>query len=415
MHATDIEGTVPMNEAPAVERPWRLYYPLLVLLAVILVASPAVAPLDNEELNFYVQQADAFLHGRLHVGHYTRDLAVYQGRYYVPFPPIPALVLLPLVAAFGLGVNVRLAALAVMGLSVALLARILKRLEIEPPSALWLVAAFFLGTAYWFVALAGSTGWFFAHIVAVACMFLAIYEALGRGRGLLVGLFLGLAFLSRQMSIYSGLFLCAALWGNPDHSTRRRKLAHLLGFLLSLGLCAGLYLAFNWARFGSPFDTGYSYIVLGGFLKERVGRFGLFNLAYVPANLIHLFLQGFHVEFSPPSYLGAPRMDPFGTSLTFASPFVFVALWARWRRGLLWTAWLGIGLSVVHALLYYNNGWWQQNAHRFTLDFLPLLMVLVALGTRRLSPRAWKPAVLYSILLNLLALFLVPLLWRATP
>ena len=43
--------------------------------------------------------------------------------------------------------------------------------------------------------------------LAVTCLLLAVHEALGKARGLLVGLFLGAAILSRQMSIYASLFL----------------------------------------------------------------------------------------------------------------------------------------------------------------------------------------------------------------
>lgn len=391
----------------------RPYYPIVAgLLVVIVIAAAAVARRASGEENLYVLQADAFLHGRLDIAPSYADAAIYRGRFYVPFPPFPALVLLPLVAAFGpTATRVQLVSLAISGLSLAALVRILRRLAIPPSSVPWLVAAFFLGTAYWLAMAFSYSVWLFAHVVATACLFLAIDEALGRGRGFLVGLLLGLAFLSRQMTVYAGLFLLAALWERPVREGRTRQLVNLLGFVLAFAGCAGLYLAFNRARFGSPFDTGYAYIPLDGFLQERVARYGLFNIAYVPFNLVNLFLQGLHLEFQKPLYLAGARADLFGTSLTFASPFVFVALRARWRKLPAWGAWLAVGLTIAHTLLYYNNGWKQMNAQRFTLDFLPVLMPLVALGTQRVPGKLWKAAVLYSILLNLFALGVVPLLW----
>ena len=252
--------------------------------------------------------------------------------------------------------------------------------------------------------------WFFAHIVAVSGMFLAIDEALGKGRGLLVGLYLGTAFLSRQLSIYSFLFLAAAVWHNAAHQTRKSKLVHLASLSAALGVCVLAYLVLNTVRFGSPFDTGYGHVRLSGFLEKRVARFGLFHPVYVPSNFVHMFVQGFHVRFAEPTGLRVLKMDPFGTSLTFASPFVFFALAARWDRRLLWAAWASVVAMLGQMLFYYNNGWSQVNAQRFTLDFLPVLIVLVALGTRRARAPLWKGAVACAIVLNVVALFGVPAL-----
>jgi hypothetical protein len=74
-----------------------------------------------------------------------------------------------------------------------------------------------------------------------------------------------------------------------------------------------------------------------------------------------------------------------------------------------------VGISLVHMLHYYNNGWVQLNAQRFSLDFLPVLWVLMALGTRHVEARWWKGLVAWSIGLNVLVLSLLPELihaWR---
>jgi hypothetical protein len=141
-------------------------------------------------------------------------------------------------------------------------------------------------------------------------------------------------------------------------------------------------------------------------------RYGLFHPIYVPFNLIHLFLQGFHIQFTPPTYLwpGRIKMDPFGTSLTFASPFVFLSLLAAWKRPLKWAAWFSVASTLIGALFFCNNGWVQWNTQRFTLDFLPILILLVASGAQKVNPAWWKAAIVYSISLNVLALFCIPLL-----
>src|SRR3954449_2659287 len=57
--------------------------------------------------NHYALLADNWLHGRLDLGHappaYTgnNDFAHYQNRWYVSFPPFPAVLLLPMAAVAG--------------------------------------------------------------------------------------------------------------------------------------------------------------------------------------------------------------------------------------------------------------------------------------------------------------------------
>ena len=72
------------------------------------------------------------------------------------------------------------------------------------------------------------------------------------------------------------------------------------------------------------------------------------------------------------------QISGMGTALTFASPFVFLAAWARRPRALVVAAWASVTLALLHMLGYYNNGWVQPNAHRFALDFFPALLVLRA-------------------------------------
>lgn len=359
--------------------------------------------------NLYVYQAEAFLGGHLDIPEKLPDVATYKDRYYVPFPPFPAMLVLPIKEVFGV-VNTTLISLILTLVSVLAVKDILKKLNTDETASPWLLLAFFLGTGYW-LAVIGSNGvWFFAHIVCVTFLLLSIREALGDGRGFLAGLFLGFAFLSRQLSIYSSMFIIAALLANHSNTTKKSKVWAMLSFVFALSTCILVYLAFNYFRFGSPFDTGYSYLDLEGFLALRVKRFGLFSPAYVPFNLIYMFFQGPHLEFG--GSVTPQAMDPFGTSITFASPFLFSAFFAKGNKLMRISAWLAIGLTITHMVFYYNNGWAQANTQRFTLDFLPVLLVLVALSIesikKHMSLFYW--AIVYSVTLNIITLLLFPLI-----
>jgi hypothetical protein len=386
-----------------------------VTLAVFLVAAllSLIGPLQDSpgEANLYALQADAFLHGRLHLTQHFHDTAVFQGRFYVPFPPFPALLVMPIVALVGLHqTNMVLVSLLLAVGSVFVLASVFRRLAVPRQTAIWLLAAFFLGTSYWGSVHMSRGVWFTAHIVSAACLLLAINEALGKRRGLLVGLLLGFSFLSRQFTLFYAPFLAALLWWRSEQAPIRRRWLRLLWLAVGVGLCGAGYLWFNWARFGNPLDTGYNYLRLGGMLQERFARHGLFSARYLWFNLYEMFVQGFHVDFTDASQLLGWERNPFGTSLVVASPFLLLAFRARWNRWVLVAAWVGTVAILAPTMLYYNNGWWQINAQRFSMDFVPVLILLTALGAKRGLGPYWKGAILWSLFLNALAWMIIPAL-----
>ncbi|MEW5986373.1 MAG: glycosyl transferase family 39 [Chloroflexota bacterium] len=385
----------------------------LIILAISLLYTLLPELPKSGDRNLYTHQAQAFLHLQADIATSHYDVATYNGRYYVPFPPFPAVVLLPFVAVFGVvGTRPVIVAVLLAILSVFIFGRILCKLAIERRSAIWLTAAFFMGTGYWYV-LANTAGvWFFAHVIAITCVLLAINEALGGGRSWLVGLLIGLAFLSRQLNLFTGIFLLTLLWQRSTDRPLPHRLLKVFAFTAPVTLAIVAYLAFNWIRFGNPLDTGYGYFALPGFLQQRVERHGLFSLAYVPFNFVHLFLQGFDIHFAPPTFTSGLEMSSFGTSITFASPFLFAAFAARWPRHLLWAAWLSIFIIVLQLLTYFVNGWVQVNTQRYALDFIPIVMVLAAVGTKHVDGRWWKAAVIYAITLNILALVVIPIAGR---
>ena len=73
---------------------------------------------------------------------------------------------------------------------------------------------------------------------------------------------------------------------------------------------------------------------------------------------------------------------------------------------------MAVCLALVHILLYNSNGYTQLNTQRYTMDFIPVLMILVTLGTLRVPERIWKAAVVYSVALNVLVHVGIPIVKR---
>jgi hypothetical protein len=99
------------------------------------------------------------------------------GRGIIPFPPLPAWVLLPFVAIWHYQTNQQLLSAVFgavdVGLAYWMLGRLPIRQEIRILTALFLG----LGTVLFYTSVIGTT-WFWAHIVAVACLLLSVGLAL---------------------------------------------------------------------------------------------------------------------------------------------------------------------------------------------------------------------------------------------
>jgi dolichyl-phosphate-mannose-protein mannosyltransferase len=397
---------------------WSAVSAAAALLAAALVAALAYRIVsEHGGVNSYALLADAFLHGRFDSPTcFDSDCARFMERIYVIFPPVPALVAAPLVALFGPDASgfvfVSAALWALTGLAWW---KIAGRLGLGFEARAWTVAAFMFGAPAIFVALRGDGVWFFAQVVALALTSFAILAALDR-RLALAGALIGLAFLSRQMAIFLAPFLFVlARPGEKLIGFDRRTIGQAFSLALPILAAIAVYSLYNWARFGAPFDTGYAHIADypaeddRNFITWRILDYGLFSKKYLVFNLAHMFVQGFHLEFGGKYMTDLVRVDPMGTSILAASPFVLYAFYARPDMR------LAIGLPTILVvagitMFYHSNGFSQQNVQRYALDWLPVLYVLLMAGAFAGAPekvaerlRMFKLLATYAIGLNVVA------------
>lgn len=379
------------------------------VVCVLVTLSVLSALRDSDTaLNMHAVQADSFLRGDLELDRALEDSVVYGEQIFSPYPPAPALLLVPFVAVFGdfepLSVGI---AILLSAAGVVLAWRIASGLGLSRNAAAILVAGLFLGTAYWNSLLEADTIWYFSHVVAFTALLASIERAL-RGRALAAGIWLAVAVLSRQLTVFAVPFVLALLY-QPRQGEPRRSWRDLAVLAVPLTVGGVVQLTLNSVRFAGPLDTGYAAIVISEtFLAQRVAEHGLFSLAYVPFNFDHLFLRGPQLNWTGPENLEIGPTDPFGTSITFASPFLFFAALARVPRRVVIAGWMSIGLILAGILTYYNNGFVQLNAQRFTLDLLPIVFVLLVLGIQRTRTNYWIGAVAFSIGLNVVMISLIP-------
>ena len=346
--------------------------------------------------------------------------------WYVSFPPFPAVLMMPGVAVMGYRLNDVWFTVILASLSPLLLFLLLGRLRKEGLSErgvgddLWLTLLFAFGTVNYFVSVRGEV-WYTAHVVGVLCLLGFLHASLGARRPELAGLALGCAMGSRVGLLLAFPIFLAEVWrtrvaSSPQVANRGRidgeVPAPARGFFASLGavpwrdwavpvlrfgvpvmLVGALLLWHNAARFDSPFEFGHRYLDI--YWKERIQQWGLFDVHYLPRNLTAAFTLLPHLQPEPPYLL----ISRHGLSLLFVTPALLFLLWPKhrgpWHRPL-WTSVAGMGTLVF----FYQNTGFVQFAYRFSLDFTPLLVLLLALGGRRLST-AMKVLILWGVLVNL--------------
>lgn len=329
----------------------------------------------------YVPLADAFLRGRLSipVDRPWMELVPVPdggGAQYSPFPPVPALTLMPVIAVLGLfpgagELSGNVIAALVGAVNVALAWYLLAAIGVALRPRLVIAIGFAFTTHWWVAGMAGTHH--YAAVVATFFLLVALNLAVRRRLPALVGLTLGLAAGSR---LPTGLALPLLLALFADRWRPSQAYAQLL---LGLAVPAALFAAYNVARFGSPFDTGYVHIPSGdaGLLvtDEPWFNHGLLSPLNIPRHLYAIFIQG------PVLVDGFPYLKPSltGLSLTLSAPFLF---WAVRARGpLVAVTWLSVLLVLLPDLMHGSWGF-AQFGYRFVLDAVPLLLLLLGWAYR---------------------------------
>ncbi|MDQ7857252.1 MAG: hypothetical protein QN174_12415 [Armatimonadota bacterium] len=364
----------------------RLLEPAL-CFALVFAVYVAATPTTNQSYKHFVHIARAFLVGRVDLvdlpAHY-HDVIVIGERTYAPFPPAPALLLLPAVAVAGAGTDQGRVGQGLAALAVAVLVSGLRRMGV-PPAARWFAAAALaFGSVLWPATAIGTT-WFFAQVVVVLSSAVLVWELAGPGRPLVVGAAIATAWLTRLNLLAATPLLAVLLWRRAGPRAGPRAVA-VFGAVNAVAL--GVYLGYNVLRFGDPLQTGYGLLSMATVNAEAAARYGFFNAHFIPEHLYTMLFRA--PEFIPtPPYL---KPSPWGMALLFTSPMMVRLLFpTAGRAG--WAPWAALAASLALPLLAYFSIGWVQFGYRYSLDWWVYVVVLLALAVGN-RPRAVDYALL---------------------
>ena len=331
--------------------------------------------------------ADAFVHGRLWIewpGDQI-DAILWNGQHYVIEGPLPAVLMTPLVLVFGKYANQTTLAIVLGALAVTACWDLLRRLGLRARETMWLTLFFFAGTTLWWCSMLGDV-WFGAHCAAVAFTMFALRELAGPApRGWLVALFAAAAVESRftlllALPFYAYFLARGGIVPEAEPPERSDAIARVRAFGLTLLPVALLWVAYNFGRWGVWWDIGYSEFFHHDPWGQPSGS--PFRLSYFPYELYSFFLQPPALaEWRQQAIWPFFKVDVHGVALTWSSPALLLAFFARAPRRYLLALWSTIAVVAAPSFLYYLNGWFQYGM-RHALDFEPYLLVLMALAAR---------------------------------
>ena len=371
-------------------------YKLLLIVAVALfvfLLSKGPSPGQNH----FVYLADSFLHGRLGLsggGENLAEVVPFNGDYYVVYPPMPAVLLLPFVAVWGTTFDQALLSVILAAFCVTATWLMLKKAGASQTKALWLAILFGFGTCFWFIASVGSS-WYIEHVVAVLFLTSAIILSLYGKSNFAVGLLLGCAVIARLPVALSFPFFLLLIYDQKNTWIPRFKQA--LFFFVGLAIPVGLNALYDYARYGVFANIGY--YLIPGISEDPFFQQGIFNIAYIPRHIYAIFFQGPNLlpdfPWFQPNWMG---LGLFLTTPAFL--FIFRGAFRGGWRSLNKKAALAI-LCILPPIITHGTVGFTQFGYRFSLDFVPFLMLLTAAGMRENLGWTEKVLIVLSVLINL--------------
>ena len=357
---------------------------ILSFIVYAIIAAQRGSITDASNSPYFNYLADAFLHGQLSLrlipaNHH--DLALFNGQYFMYWPPFPAILLMPIVAVLGVGFSDVFFTLLIGALNVALVAytlRIVDKQNVIPIDAdgrgiLTIFIAF--GTVHLFLSSLGIV-WFTSQIIAFLCSILAFLAAIrlkGYPAFFFTGLAIACATLTRNHLIFLGIWPAYYLLISHKEKGWQKLIPYFA--VAALPLLAGVIVngAYNYFRFENFLESGVAYQSLGSFFEADFQQFGLLNIHYFKTDFYYNFI------FYP---FPLARETLMGGSLFLLSPLFFAAYWTLLSSDLRkpsFMLWITIAAVAIPILLNIGTGW-QTFGPRYTLDFTMPLLLLTALG-----------------------------------
>lgn len=360
------------------KRDWIPYVvlPLSILMVMLVIMMfTGQWPTRGNGYNSYTLQACAWTEGRLDLGqdYPWLELAIFQGKYFVSFPPFPSYVMLPFALVFGTNTPDGFIALFVTLLGIIYAIKLYQNNREDQHCAFWILFLY-LGTGFLFISLNGYV-WFIAQNMYFTLSLMALYHA-QRGQGGTALCCWACAVGCRPMAIVYLPLLAYLLWKDWRGKNTSNSLWLLIRkkWYWALGpiVLGGSYMLLNLLRFDNILEFGHNY--LPEFTRTETGQF---SFSYLANNLQMLLrLPEWRAN-------NEPLVFHFINGMAFwlINPmFIFVAI--AWVHAivnvkkhdlviLMLVIFLSLGYVFILCLHKTMGGW--QFGNRYLVEIMPWL------------------------------------------
>lgn len=351
----------------------------LVILGLIVYGFFCKKP--YEILDYFLPLSNSMLRGRLDVSCQLplNELVNVSGRCFVVYPPAPSFALLPFAILFGTKLSQVYPSIIYASLAGGIFYLALRKLASEA-EAFALAILLMFGTNFFMITLIGRS-WYFAHVMAVFFMALSILFALYK-RPTLAGLFIALGGMSRLPMFFAFPAILYLL---------KPAKKDYLKFFTPLVVLGVIFLLYNWVRFGSPTETGYSLIP--GVLDESWYKQGIISLSYIPRNLNAMFLA------MPEQIRQFPWFIPSTNAMALWLTTPALVLLLLGLRNKLTLVMVGSFILVIFTDLMHGAVGFSQFGYRFALDGI-LLLIIGLIPVVKKYPLLTYAMILLSVTIN---------------
>lgn len=360
----------------------------------ILLFSANIAVKTDQQFIYLVQ---SFLNGTLYYSQLPpklEDLSFFNNHFYWPLGLGPAILLTPFVYLFKTNFIQGYLQFPIVITSFILIYKIALKLNLSAKKSFWLSIFFIFGSVYTPVA-AIPISWYFAQTIATFLILLAIWELFSKKRWAVIGFSLALATLTRLNLVLTTIFFLPDLFKNP------KSIKNLLLFLAPIAISLVSTGIYNYQRFGNILESGYSYQIIP---EESFARrsHGLISINHIPANLYYMLIKTPDPIIADKSHvLKFPylKFDHYGMSIFFMSPILLLIFLAKSRDRYVKRSLLTTFALISPIIIYYGIGF-SQVGYRYSLDFYPFLIVILASALRKIKISVIKNLTILGIIIS---------------
>jgi hypothetical protein len=377
----------------------------------------------------YIVQAKVWLQGHLDLGQHLHDSINVDGKYYLIFPPLPSLLMLPFVVILGDKFSDVWFTWIFAACNIILLFRTLEVMRVRSITNRTMLENVIISITFGFGTIAlwlclGGNVWFTGQTISVTGIMVTLYGALSR-RWFLASLGVGVVMLTRTSEALIALVPLVVYLRDLGIGRRIQQkwqllpqrwpsLRELIVALIPAAVALVILLVRNQLIFKNILSSGYD--IQNQQIYPDIKN-GVLSWHYLWPNFVVDFLRWPSFTFTSATDIH-PQVDlivgGIGTSMFFSTPLAALFLFApqgktpqNWLRI---TFWITLAIMLVSVLLYCWAGAYQVGA-RYLFGIYPLLFLLLAQREARIDVR-WIGLAGAGIFINLL---LARVFWYRNP